>query len=208
MNKLALMVLLAATVSTPAFAGDFYLAAAVGRSDFDIQKSDIDDALRAVGVTGISSSFEQYDTAYKVQVGYQFTEYFALEGGYVDLGKSKYSASFTGGNGNGDIKASGANIAVVGILPLHESFSIFGKLGLINAKVETTVSANGPGGSASASTSSTKGRANWGFGATYHVNRQLGVRVEYEQFNKLGDDNTAPKKFDAMLVSAGVVYKF
>jgi len=208
MKKLAIMVLLAATASASAFAGDLYVVASIGRSDFDMQKSDIDDAIRAAGVTGINSSFDQYDTAYKVQVGYQFTEYFALEGGYVDLGKSKYSGSFSGGNGHGDIKASGANIVAVGILPLNESFSVFGKLGLINAKVDSTVSVSGPGGSASASTSSTKGRANWGFGATCHLSRQFAVRIEYEQFNKLGDDNTAPKKFDAMLVSAGAVYKF
>lgn len=34
-------------------------------------------------------------------VGYRFNQNFAVEGGYVDLGKASYSANFTGGNANG-----------------------------------------------------------------------------------------------------------
>lgn len=208
MKRLALLALLAATAATPALAGDFYVVGALGRSDFDIRKSDIDAALNSAGATGISSSFDSYDTAYKVHLGYQFTPYFALEGGYVDLGKADYSASFAGGNGHGDVKATGPTIAALGIVPINDWLSLFGKVGVIDAKVEASVSATGPGGSASTSSSSTRTRANWGVGGTYHVTRQLGIRVEYEQFNKLGDDNTTGKKFDVMLLSAGVVYKF
>jgi len=207
MKKLALVALFAATVAAPAFAGDVYVVGSVGQSTMDINKGELDSALTSAGATGVSSSLDKTDTAYKIQLGYQFNQYFAVEGGYVDLGKGTYSASFTGGSAHADAKASGVNIAAVGILPLGESFSLFGKLGFIDAKVETSVSANGPGGSASGSVSSTKWKNNWGVGATYNVNKQLGVRVEYEQFNKLGDSNTTGEA-DVNLLSAGVVYKF
>jgi len=95
----------------------------------------------------------------------------------------------------------------VGILPINESFSLFGKLGVINAKVESSVRATGPGRSASASVSSTKLTPTYGIGATYNVNKQLGIRVEYELFSKLGDANKTGEA-DVSVLSAGVAYKF
>lgn len=94
-------------------------------------------------------------------VGYRFNQNFAVEGGYVDLGKASYSANFTGGN------------------------------------------ANGPGSSAS----STNWKPNFGIGGTYNVDKQLGIRVEYERFSNLGDTNTTGE-VNVDLMSAGVVYKF
>lgn len=207
MKKLALIAILSATAAAPAFAGDIYVVGSVGQSSMDIDKGTVDNALTSAGATGVSSSIDKTDTAYKIQLGYRFNQNFAVEGGYVDLGKGKYSAGFTGGNANANVKASGVNIAALGILPLNESFSVFGKLGFINAKVEQTVSATGPGGSASDSVNATKWKTNWGIGATYNVNKQLGIRFEYEQFSKLGDSNKTGES-DVNLLSAGVVYKF
>lgn len=207
MKKLALIAMLAATVAAPAFAGDFYVVGSVGQATMDLNKSEIDNSLTSAGVTGLSSSLDKTDTAYKIQLGYQFNQNVAVEGGYIDLGKGKYSATFTGGTGTANAKASGVNVAVLGILPINEAFSAFAKLGVIDAKVKTDVSATGPGGSASASASSTKLKTTWGIGASYQFSKQVGVRVEYEQFKKLGDASTTGES-DVSLVSAGIVLKF
>ena len=119
----------------------------------------------------------------------------------------KYSASYAGGSANASTKASGFNVAAVGILPVNESFSLFGKLGVIDGKVEETVSATGPGGSANASEKTTKWKGNYGVGATYNINKQVGVRAEYERFSKLGDSNTTGTS-DVDLFSLGAVFKF
>lgn len=207
MKKLAFVALLVSTTITPAFAGDIYVVGAIGYSNIDTDKGELDRDLAAAGATGISSSLDKNDVGYKFQVGYQFNKYFAVEGGYVDLGKTSYSARFTGGTANADVKVSGPNIAVLGILPLNDSFSVFGKLGGINARVKANVSATGPGGSASASTSSTDFQPNFGIGAIYHVNKQFGIRVELERFSDLGDSSTTGKS-DVDLASVGVVFKF
>ncbi|MBA3903537.1 MAG: hypothetical protein C0522_07685 [Rhodocyclaceae bacterium] len=206
MKKLAAIALLTLSAA-PVFAGDIYVVGSVGRSSADINKNDIDSALVSAGATGVSSSLDKNDTGYKLQLGYQFNQNFAVEGGYIDLGKATYSASFTGGSASASVKATGWNVAAVGILPINDAFSVFGKVGTIDAKVEANVSASGPGGTASGSASATKWKTLWGVGATYNISKQVGVRVEYEQFNNLGDKNTTGEA-DVSLVSAGVVFKF
>lgn len=207
MKKLALIAFVAATVATPALAGDVYIVGSIGRSTVDLNKNFLDNALTSAGATSLSSTLDDSDTAYKIQVGYQYSQNFAVEGGYINLGEATYSASYTGGSANAKAEASGLNIAAVGILPINQSFSVFGKLGLIDAKVKVSANATGPGGSASGSASSTDWRPYFGAGGTYNVNKQLGIRIEYEQFNGLGDDKKTGEA-DVSLLSMGVVYKF
>lgn len=194
-----------------AFAGDWYVVGSIGQStDKTDSKGDIDDALVSAGVTGLSSSFDDKDTGYKLQLGYQLTPNFAIEGGYVDLGKFKYSASFTGpsaGTGSAEAKASGLNIAAVGIAPINDQFSVFGKFGFINAKVEISATATGSGTSASGSESATKMKANFGIGAAYNFDKAWGLRAEWERFNNLGDKNKTGES-DVDMLSVGVVFNF
>ena len=207
MKKLAIATIVAAAFSAPAFAGDIYVVGSVGQSYLHQDKAQIDNTVAEAGATGISSTLNNKDIGYKLQLGYQFNQNFAVEGGWVDLGKVKYSASYAGGSANASTKASGFNVAAVGILPVNESFSLFGKLGVIDGKVEETVSATGPGGSANASEKTTKWKGNYGVGATYNINKQVGVRAEYERFSKLGDSNTTGTS-DVDLFSLGAVFKF
>lgn len=207
MKRLTLIALLASASIAPAFAGDVYVLGAVGQSKFSADKGAIDQELVHAGATSLASSLDENDTAYKIQLGYQLTPNLAIEGGYVDLGKAGYSASYTGGAAQGSVKASGINIAALGILPLNDSFSVFARLGTIRAKVEASASATGPGGAASGSVSSTDWKANWGIGASYNVTRQFGVRLEYEQFHKLGDSGTTGEG-DVNLLSLGLSWKF
>lgn len=207
MNKHALVALLVAVAVAPAYAGDVYVVGSIGRSSADIDKNALDNDLVTAGATGISSNVDEEDTAYKAQLGYKFNENFAVEGGYADLGEASYSSTYSGGSANAHVKASGPIIAAVGIMPINESFSVFGKLGVINAKVEADLNATGPGGSATGSSNSTDLKPNWGAGVTYNINNQLGIRAEYEQFRNLGDSNTTGES-SVNLLSAGVVYTF
>lgn len=193
---LALSVLSLAAAS--ASAGDWYGVASIGRSSIDEgAKGDIDSELIALGATGLSSSLDDSNTGYKLQLGYQFNENWALEGGYVDLGKFKYNSASSLGALNADVKATGWNIDAVGTLPINEQFSVFGKIGLIRAKFEAT--ATGPGGSASAS--ETESKSTWGIGGTYNFSKTVGVRAEWERFN-MGDNS------DVDLLSVGLAFKF
>lgn len=187
---------------TPVLAGDLYLLGAVGQSQFDVAQGTIDKALKRAGARNISSSTDDTDTAYKIQVGYQFNPYFAIEGGYVDLGKATYTASFNGGSAKASIKASGINLAVLGMFPVNESLSLFGKLGVINAEAKTDLRATG----LTASVSNTTLRAGAGLGLNYNLEKSIAARIEYEEFYKLGDTDGGTDKVG--MWSVAILYRF
>jgi len=201
-----LFALAAATLSSSVLAGDWYGMVSAGRSDFKGGKSDLDNILIGAGATGLSSRLDDTDTGYKVQLGYRINQNFAVEGGYLDLGKMKYTAAFTGGAASAEAKADGWNIALVGSVPVGQNLSLFAKLGMIDAKVKVNVSATGPGGAAAGSADDTSWKGNYGIGASYALSDKWAVRAEYERFNDLGDSNTG--KGDVDLFSVGVVFKF
>ncbi len=163
-----------------AFASDVYVAGSVGQSNF--------------GSADGATSSDKNDTAFKLQLGYQFTPNLAIEGGYIDLGKASYNFLGT----TLQVKANGWNIGAVGTLPLNEKFSLIGKLGMIDGKLEATA---GRFGSASA----TKFRPTYGLGVKYDVSKSAAVLAEYEHFDKLSNDMINAK---VNLLSAGFLTKF
>ncbi|MEY3201938.1 MAG: hypothetical protein RIR70_1488 [Pseudomonadota bacterium] len=206
--KTTLALTLLALSSAPALAaGNFYVLGAGGTTHANVNQSEIDADLRNAGLTLLSSSVDNNDVGYKLQVGYQFNPNFAIEGGYVNLGKFGYSASLTGGSGGGDAKVDGWNIGLLGTLPLANNFGVFAKLGTIDAKVKTRIYAVGTGGSGSIDESSTKWKTNLGLGGTWMVSKNLGVRLEYEEFWKLGDKDTTGES-DVSMLSIGLSYHF
>ncbi len=200
--KSILAVALVASASS-AMAGDFYVLGAAGQSKFDIDKGAMDGAVRSVaGVALTSSSTDDSDTAYKLQFGWQFHKNFALEGGYVDLGKAQYQANFTSGGTayslNSDAKVDGWNIGIVGTLPVADSLSVFGKLGTIYAKTDASASV----GPVNVGGNERQWRGNWGLGATYDFTKTVSVRAEWEQFDLSNDIGTTD------MWSVGLVFKF
>lgn len=188
--------------ATPGLAGNFYLMGAVGQSHIHVEQSLIDNALQRGGARGLSSTTNEDDTAYKIQMGFQFNRYFAMEGGYVDLGRATYTASFNRGSADASIKVRGVSAAILGMVPLHHSLSLFAKLGVINAKAETNLRTTG----LTASVNSTILRPNIGVGIIYDFGNAISTRLEYEEFYKLGDSEGGTDK--AGFWSLGLSFRF
>lgn len=179
--------LAASALSIPAYAADtgWYLLGEVGQT----KVKDID-------TTGIPNpSVDDTDTGFKVGGGYMFHKNFGVEAAYVDLGKATVSS----GGQTVEAKASGEVLALVGVLPLGDQFSLMARLGLING----TVKISGPGGSVD----STDVKTTYGVGAGFNFTPQLGIRLDWDKYSKLGDSNTTGES-DVDMISLGVVYKF
>jgi OOP family OmpA-OmpF porin len=190
-------------------ADGFYVSGSIGYSLFrdDSSREQADAAIGSAGATVSSSNLDRNDVGYKVQVGYQFNDYFAVEAGYVDLGKEEYTAHISGGRVNVEGKASGYNLDAVGSYPFGNGISLFGKFGLINAEVKVDISASGPGGSASDSESVTKVKQVYGVGVAYELYQNIAIRAEAERYANLGaGDKTGETDVD--LFSVGVSYRF
>lgn len=197
-----------AFAASSAMADGWYAVGSIGQAKIkDIDQAGIDAELIDNGVTGLSSSADKTDTAYKLQAGYQFNKNFALEGGYFNLGKATYAAAFTGGVANASVKADGWSLSAVGILPLNEQFSLFGKLGAAYNTVKANATGTGGGSTITWSDKDSNVGAVYGIGASYNLTKQIALRAEYEVYDKIGkDDTTGESKVD--MWSLGVVYKF
>lgn len=209
LNKimLALVCSLAATAHAE---GNFYVAGSIGQSRFNLDwdKSDADALIEDASLTVNSSKLDKRDTAYKVQIGYQFNQYFAVEGGYIDLGAAEYKAEIDGGaTGKVEYETTGVNIGAVAVMPLTSSFSLLAKFGLIRSDVDFTVRASAGSVSASETESGTQIDTYVGLGAQYAFTDNFAARVEYDNYNNVGDDNKTGEA-KVKLLSAGLVVKF
>ena len=209
LNKLYLITAIAAASSLPAFADDTgaYVLGSVGNSQPNIGQSTFDGRLGSAGATNVGSSWENSDWGWKAQLGYQFNRNFALEGGYVNLGDVSYNASYTQGTATGDYKVDGWDVAGLGILPLDNNFSMFGKLGVIDARVTADLFGTWLNGVGNANDAVTSWRPEYGFGAMYNFTRNTGLRLEFEQINGVGNSSTTGQA-NVDLMSLGATYRF
>jgi OOP family OmpA-OmpF porin len=138
----------AAAADRGIYAGVFY-----DRLDSPLTQAPFDEisvaALESVGFTPQSSSasFDLKESGYSFVVGYRFFDYFAVEGGYMDLGKATYHFEATGTQFNVasdailNLKAStsGLTLSALGILPLSYRWEVFGRAGVLFASNDLSI---------------------------------------------------------------------
>ena len=198
----------AAIVSPFALADDsgWYGGLNVGRSRATIDDARITSSLLGGGLAATSISNDDRDTGYKLFGGYKINKNFALEGGYFNLGKFGFTATtIPAGTLNGNIKLQGVNLDAVGILPITEKFSAFGRAGLNYA--EARDSFTGVGINMMSNPNPNKREMNYKFGAglQYDFTESLAMRLDAERY-RIND--AVGNKGDIDLVSVGLVYRF
>lgn len=192
--------------ASSALAGDFYVGASIGRSSVDMDRSETDAVLVSAGATGLRSSVDEHDTHYGLSLGYQLNPYLAFELGYADFGSARYRASFTGGGARAHLDAHGWTASVLGILPVGEKFSLFGRLGGIHSKVEVDVDVTGPGGAAAGTAQDRDWSGLYGAGVGYALTPSIGLRGEFTRYESMGGSNTGSGDIDTW--SLGAIFRF
>lgn len=179
----------------------------VGQSVANIDDVRITRQLVSTGLTNVSMDVNDRDNAYKIFAGYQFNDYFALEGGIFNLGRFRYTA-FTEPEGtlNGSIKLSGINLDAVLKLPITKDFSAFGRVGLHYTEAKDTFRSTGAVvGATNRSPEKTDGNYKLGLGLQYDFNDSVGMRGEWE---KIRVDDAVGNIGDINMYSVGLVVKF
>jgi OOP family OmpA-OmpF porin len=184
LSALAALGLMAATAAQADVQPGFYMGAGFGTTKID------DD-----GFDGVD--FDDGDTGFKVFGGYNFNQNFAVEASYFDLGEASGSFDDFGDTVNFDVGVSGLNVSAVGVLPLSNMFSLFGKLGYASYDVDAHVSIVGFG---SASDSASESDLTYGVGAALGFAERFEARVEFEAINVDGGD--------ANMISVSGLYRF
>lgn len=159
-------------VSMPALAADdqgFYGGVGVGEVSIDFS-GDID---------GTTLSFDDGDTAFRVFGGWQFSEYFSAEAGYVDGGTASETLNISGTPVAVDIEVTGFDVMLRGTLPMGEMFYAFAEAGMIFWDADFIASAMG----VSDRVSDSGEDAGYGAGFGIDIGDNASVRVEYVRYD-------------------------
>jgi OOP family OmpA-OmpF porin len=202
------LAVLAITASPSVFADDFgwYAGFNGGQSRAKIADGRITDGLLGEGFTTTSISNDDRHLGFKVFGGYEFNRYFALEGGYFDLGRFGFTAdTLPAGTLRGDIKIKGVNLDAVGMVPLSEKFSLFARAGLNYSEAKDSFAGTGLVAVINPEPHKRDANYKFGFGAEYDFTRTVGMRIEAERYRI---DDAVGNKGDVDLYSAGLVFRF
>lgn len=175
--------LLAFSIPLASAAGsEWYVGASSGGSSFDGHAEDIE--LTLARENHVVTRMEGGGNGWRLFAGKQLHENLAIELAYTEMGKFSYDANiaFPPTTEYGEVEPKCWSLSAVGILPLSNHFSLLGKAGF--CRWNDRAFAYEVGGpvypSGSIGTDLTVG-----FGTKYEINKRLGVRAEWERFNKV-----------------------
>jgi OOP family OmpA-OmpF porin len=214
--SLAIALAFSATLSNSAFAAadDTFInpewansAVYVGGS-IGVGRSRLDDQRMASSLTGTGfSTFttDEKDRGFKLFVGKQLNQYFAIEGGYFDLGKYNFSGVTTGNRAiTGETKFRGLNLDLVGQLPLTQRLSVLGRIGGQYTRTGTDYNGAAIAVAGNRYSSDSDFGPKAGLGLEYKFSEALALRAEAER-SRVKDG--VGRRGNVDLFSIGLVYK-
>lgn len=215
-----------------AWAGQFYVGGSVGHVKADLgpaaSASSVSVLVQDFGLTGTVSvtqdNRDDTDTGYKIFGGYSFNKYFAMEVFYADFGRMKedVTAALNVTDGTNTLVGTatlgarldltGYGVDLVGSYPVADRFSLFAKLGYFYHKVDAdlalgfTGTQNGTPATLSevASDSDNGSDYSFGFGADYHFNNNMAVRLDWQRYKVKAFDTD----MDTDVIAGSLIYRF
>jgi OOP family OmpA-OmpF porin len=178
-----------------------YIGFGVGQSRSFLNQSQIN-AVVGANSPLISSTEDHKGIGGKLIVGKQLNKNFAVEAAYFDLGKFDYSASNRqGGTLARNTSVRGASLDLIGMLPMSERFSVYGRLGGTYALVRDDITGNMTTGY-----EMKKKRFNpkAGVGLEYKLSEALALRGEVERYRATDGFRN---RNDVNLASLSLIYK-
>ena len=194
----------------------WYVLGFGGETSASISQGEADDNLVAIfesaglDVVDLTSTLDDSDTGFGLAGGYQLNDHFAIEFAYVDLGSVGYRATATVSDGvdeaDADVglesSASGPILSALGILPVGERFSLFGRAGFSLLSAEGTARITLGGASDRVSQDEQKSDPVLGVGVEYSLGRYSAVRLAWDRYFDVGTDDVTGD-VDADMYSLG-----
>ncbi|HTH94877.1 MAG TPA: outer membrane beta-barrel protein [Rhodocyclaceae bacterium] len=186
----------------------WYAGVNAGTAHSGLSGGDVDNAFANQGITS-STGTDKHDGVYSLDLGYKFHQNFAVEGGYVDLGRYDFNSNVSApaaDTASGNYRVKGWTASAVGILPIQNGFSAYGKLGLVYADTSLNAASN-TGATNISSTSKWSTRPLVGLGVSYDITPQWAGKAEWNHYDGLGNASTGGRT-NIDTYTLGVAYKF
>ncbi len=199
----------------------WYYGISGGKSNGDFIKPELDELADIIistagTVVTASSTLEDSDTAWALFFGYQFSPYFAVEGGYLNLGTFPYRYAGTVDRGgttgvvpstfNFESKEIAYPIAVVGILPIGPVFEVHGRVGLLFSNPEVKITSTAGSDSIADKFGASSQDLFYGAGFAANLGETWSISLDYAKYNDVGDgDIIAETDFDS--ISLSLIYR-
>lgn len=204
----AILVISAGISSAQAMADDtgWYGGLNLGQTRANIDDERIAGDLLAAGFTQSVIVDDEHDLGFKVFAGYQLNRYLAVEGGYFNSGEFGFIATTQPmGTLRGGVKIQGLNLDLVGVLPLTQKWSAFGRAGVNYAASKTSFVGTGAVQVDDPDRNKHAAHHKLGFGLQYDFMPHFGIRAELERYRI---DDTVGNRGDIDVASLGLVYRF
>ena len=202
----------------------FYFGISGGVSSLDLgSKSSADvaameaaeEAADEIGlnVGSFDSSLDDSGTVWGLQVGYQWNKYVGAELGYIHLGQGKYKANIGYTDDFDDpvvseistirFRSNGPTLALVGFLPVSERFDLSAKGGVYFSDTRMRAKSVIPEIDDSIQFEEKDSAEDLfaGIGAAWNVSESYALRLEYQRFFDVGDDDTGEADVDVVTLS-------
>jgi len=167
----------------------WYVGIGGAQTIFDIQA----DSVAAPGATASTLNEGQNRSGCRLFGGYRVHRNVAIEGALTDYGKFTSTREVTApvsGNLIAQTRIRGASLEVVGILPFNNGFSFLGKVGGMLAQTQIEYRTEGaytlPAGT-STSVRNHELVGKYGVGLGYALTERIGLKMEYEVSQKVGE---------------------
>lgn len=132
MKKQIVIGLLAAAVGFTAQADGFYVGGEVQQTK-SYNKDFCED----------SSSCDIEPTGYRLNAGYGFNDFLAIELGYMNSGDFESKVSDVNYQQNVNVNSEAIDLSILGRIPVSDSFSLFGRIGAARVMNDSEISGSG-----------------------------------------------------------------
>jgi hypothetical protein len=200
----------------------FYAGAGVGWGELSLPESKITNSVVAAfdfaGAPLVTWSAKTDDTSipWSALVGYRFFKYLAVETGYMDIGSASYRGDgladigdpvlFADAKAKIDWRANGWQVSVLGIWPIDETWSVFGRVGGFFGDVKANAKITIDGATGKANDSANSNEFLYGVGVDSKFLDQWTARLEWQAMPSLGNNDTGSADWNGVQFS--LLYHF
>ncbi len=197
-NAFLAAALLSTAMTSSAMAEGFYVAADLGKISYSNSESQFTTATYA------------NPSSLTIGGGYHINQFVGVEAGYSIIQDSTLTTSFAGASTDETVKSSSLQIAAVGTYSINQMFDVFAKVGLASNTTDYSATCTRCtfGAGIITAQSASKTGLMFGIGGQYNINRQFGIRVQYQDLGTVPALPGNKSDLGLTVFSVGGVFNF